>query len=90
MPSGHRLLQAGKLPASRTLGGVGKSLLVASALQPTLNSFMGMGKAAWYETRSTVMRLLSSSEGRLRDDAQLRQEALLSQVPALQQRDGCQ
>ena len=60
---------------------MGKSLLVASALQPTLNSFMGLGKAAWQETRSTIMRLLSSSEGRLRDDAQLRQEALFSQVP---------
>ena len=58
--------------------------MAAFALQATLNSFMGMGKAAWQETRSTIMRLLSSSEGQLRDNAQLRQEALLSQVPAQQ------
>lgn len=43
----------------------------------TLNEFMGTGKSAWQETRSTLQRLLSSSEGVIRDNESLRQKVLV-------------
>lgn len=45
-------------------------------MQGTLNEFLSLGKPAWAEARSTLTRLLSSSEGLLRDDACLRQQAV--------------
>eukprot|EP00118_Oscarella_pearsei_P025052 m.307386 g.307386 ORF g.307386 m.307386 type:complete len:422 (+) comp42223_c0_seq1:44-1309(+) len=50
--------------------------------QSTLNGFMALGKSAWAETRETLQRILSSSEGVLRDDAGLRSRALVSQSEA--------
>ena len=41
--------------------------------QPTLNSFMGLGQAAWKEARAFLQNLLSASQARLRDDVELRQ-----------------
>ena len=41
-------------------------------LQPTLNSFMGLGPPAWSEARATLQRLLSVDEPTLRDNADLR------------------
>lgn len=43
----------------------------------SLNTFMGMGKAAWDATRATVTRLLSADEAELRDNADLRARALV-------------
>lgn len=40
--------------------------------QSTLNSFMGLGPAAWSEARTTLQRLLAHDESTLRDDCQLR------------------
>lgn len=48
--------------------------------QDTLNAFMALGKPAWQEARATLTRLLSKGEGRLRDDAALRQAAIIPQV----------
>ncbi len=50
------------------------------APQDSLNGFMALGKDAWREARSTLTRLLSASEGLLRDDAALRQQLLVPQV----------
>ncbi len=45
--------------------------------EPTLNAFMALGKAAWREARETVSKLLRSDEPTLRDNAALREHALL-------------
>lgn len=50
--------------------------------QATLNEFMSLGKPAWQEARATLTRLLSSSEGVLRDNEALRREAIMPQVHA--------
>lgn len=50
--------------------------------QPTLNSFMSLGRPAWLEARHTVQRLLSAGEGALRDDTRLRGQALLHMAEA--------
>ncbi|EGW13581.1 Fumarylacetoacetase [Cricetulus griseus] len=41
--------------------------------ETTLNSFMGLGQAAWKEARASLQNLLSASQARLRDDKELRQ-----------------
>lgn len=41
-------------------------------VQPTLNSFMGLGQAAWKEARAFLQNLLSAGHARLRDDTELR------------------
>ena len=63
------------------------SLLLPAAFssptpQPTLNSFMSLGRPAWLEARHTVQRLLSAGEGALRDDTRLRGQALLHMAEA--------
>ncbi|KAH9613669.1 hypothetical protein KSS87_005169 [Heliosperma pusillum] len=45
--------------------------------QPTLNKFASMGRPAWTEARATIQKLLSDTESTLRDNASLRQEALI-------------
>uniref|UniRef100_A0A804HJX2 Fumarylacetoacetase n=1 Tax=Homo sapiens TaxID=9606 RepID=A0A804HJX2_HUMAN len=50
--------------------------------QPTLNSFMGLGQAAWKEARVFLQNLLSVSQARLRDDTELRKCAFISQASA--------
>ncbi|XP_057960727.1 fumarylacetoacetase isoform X2 [Malania oleifera] len=47
-------------------------------LQPNLNKFLGMGRPAWKEARATIQKLLSSNEPLLRDNANLRQKALVA------------
>jgi fumarylacetoacetase len=42
-----------------------------------LNGFMSMGRDTWRETRATISRLLRADEPALRDDAPLRENALL-------------
>lgn len=53
---------------------------MARWLQGFLNAFLALGKPAWQEARQTLTRLLSKNEGRLRDDAALRQAAIIPQV----------
>jgi fumarylacetoacetase len=43
----------------------------------TMNHFMAAGPATWHEVRATVSRLLRAEEPTLRDNAQLRTEALV-------------
>jgi fumarylacetoacetase len=43
----------------------------------TLNAFMASGRAAWGEVRAAVSRLLRADEPTLRDDASLREHALV-------------
>jgi len=43
----------------------------------TLNSFLAMGRPAWTEVRATVSRLLRDDEAELRDNAELREKALI-------------
>ena len=45
--------------------------------EPTLNAFMAAGRPVWRETRHILTRLLSANEATLRDDAMLRDAALL-------------
>lgn len=45
--------------------------------EPTLNKFMGLGKAAWSEARATLTQLLSHDEPTLRDNAELRRAAFV-------------
>jgi fumarylacetoacetase len=47
--------------------------------EPSLNTFMALGRPAWREARARVSRLLSADEPVLRDDTALRARAL---VPA--------
>ncbi|KAJ6813018.1 fumarylacetoacetase-like [Iris pallida] len=46
-------------------------------LQPSLNMFVEMGRPAWKEARSTIQKLLSADEPRLRDNASLREKSLI-------------
>ncbi|XP_047702627.1 fumarylacetoacetase isoform X2 [Prionailurus viverrinus] len=50
--------------------------------QPALNSFMGLGQAAWREARESLQNLLSTSCARLRDDTDLRRRAFTAQASA--------
>ncbi|XP_073917828.1 fumarylacetoacetase isoform X2 [Castor canadensis] len=50
--------------------------------EPTLNSFMGLGQAAWKEARAVLQNLLSANQARLRDDMELRKRAFTSQASA--------
>ncbi|MFT7816471.1 fumarylacetoacetase [Arapaima gigas] len=67
-----------------------KSLFTGPALsghqhvfeEPTLNAFMGLGLQAWREARRTLQRLLSATEGALRDDRTLRGRAFVPQSSA--------
>ncbi len=43
----------------------------------SLNTFMGLGRPAWDETRTVATRLLDAEEGELRDNAALKEQALL-------------
>jgi fumarylacetoacetase len=45
--------------------------------EETLNSFMAAGRAAWRETREILTRLLGHNEPTLRDNAKLRDRALV-------------
>ncbi len=51
-------------------------------LQSTLNAFMATGRPVWLEARSTIQHLLSADEPSLRDNQQLRDEALIHQTSA--------
>eukprot|EP01134_Creolimax_fragrantissima_P001735 CFRG1735T1 len=46
--------------------------------ESTLNKFMSLGRPAWKEARSTLQRILSDDESVLRDDAALREKALIA------------
>ena len=45
--------------------------------QPTLNSFIALGKPVWLEARKKISELLRADHPRLRDDAALRAKALI-------------
>ncbi|PIA38239.1 hypothetical protein AQUCO_02800128v1 [Aquilegia coerulea] len=45
--------------------------------QSSLNKFVGMGRPAWKEARTTIQKLLSVDEPTLRDNAILREKSLL-------------
>ncbi|KAK9841099.1 hypothetical protein WJX84_001371 [Apatococcus fuscideae] len=51
--------------------------------QETLNSFAALGRPAWREARHTIQRLLSATEGILRDDQQLQADCLVPQSDAV-------
>ena len=50
--------------------------------RPSLNAFMALGRDAWRSVREQVGRLLGDREPRLRDDAELRQAALVPMADA--------
>jgi len=50
--------------------------------EPTLNTFMGEGKAAWDTVRSTVAALLAEDNATLRDDAALRAQVMIPMADA--------
>lgn len=50
--------------------------------QATLNEFMRLGSDAWHEARLRIQQLLSSDEPAIRDDLDLRLEALVLQSDA--------
>ncbi|KAL6520506.1 hypothetical protein OROHE_017094 [Orobanche hederae] len=45
--------------------------------QSNLNKFLGLGRPAWKEARMTLQKLLSAGESQLRDNARLREKALV-------------
>ncbi len=45
-----------------------------------LNAFLSLGQSVWSEARSTISRLLRSTEPTLRDNARLREQALIPQA----------
>lgn len=49
----------------------------------TLNSFMGLGRAAWQEARTTLQRLLSAQEPLLSNNKDLRARAFVPQSDAI-------
>ncbi|XP_062585313.1 fumarylacetoacetase-like [Saccostrea cucullata] len=51
--------------------------------ETTLNSFMGLGRAAWTEARSTLQRLLSTQEPLLCNNKDLRSRAFVPQSEAI-------
>lgn len=51
--------------------------------ETTLNSFMGLGRAAWQEARSTLQRLLSAQEPLLCNNKDLRHRAFVPQSDAI-------
>lgn len=51
--------------------------------EATLNSFMGLGRAAWQEARSTLQRLLSAQEPLLSNNKDLRARAFVPQSDAI-------
>uniref|UniRef100_H2NP00 Fumarylacetoacetase n=2 Tax=Pongo abelii TaxID=9601 RepID=H2NP00_PONAB len=59
-----------------------RRVISAFPSEPTLNSFMGLGQAAWKEARVVLQNLLSVSQARLRDDTELRKRAFISQASA--------
>jgi fumarylacetoacetase len=50
--------------------------------QPRLNPFIALGRDAWRATRAQLTELLAAGNARLRDDAALRQRALVPQAGA--------
>ncbi|KAK7091460.1 hypothetical protein V1264_009139 [Littorina saxatilis] len=50
--------------------------------EPTLNAFMGLGRTAWQEARATLQKMLSESDATLRDNADLRARAFVTQSSA--------
>lgn len=46
--------------------------------QPSLNAFMALGRPAWQEARATIRRLLADDNPTIRDNAQLRDRALIN------------
>lgn len=50
--------------------------------EPTLNSFMELGRPAWKEARGTLQRILSAEEPILKDNADLRAKAFVLQSKA--------
>jgi fumarylacetoacetase len=46
-------------------------------IAPTLNAFMALGPAAWNEARTTISHLLRADQPALRDNAALREQALV-------------
>lgn len=69
----HELVKAGMLRGSAL--GAGECFT-----RPTLNAFMALGKSAWREARETLSRLLRHDEPALRDNASLRDRALIPQA----------
>ncbi|XP_032088534.1 fumarylacetoacetase [Thamnophis elegans] len=51
--------------------------------QSTLNAFMALGWEAWTEARSWLQKILSDKEPTLRDNAELRKRAFISQASAI-------
>ncbi len=49
---------------------------------PTLNAFMALGRAAWREARQTISHVLNADTPTLRDNATLRDAALIPQSSA--------
>lgn len=49
---------------------------------PTLNAFIALGRDAWRATRARLGELLGAANGSLRDNAALRQRALIRQADA--------
>ncbi|MBM7647368.1 fumarylacetoacetase [Bacillus ectoiniformans] len=50
--------------------------------QPSLNAYMALGKKVWKEVRSQIQHLLSEDVPTLRDDSELKEQALVLQSEA--------
>lgn len=74
---GDAILDLSVLESRGVLTGRGKLFA-----QPTLNAFMASGRDSWRAVRAQLTELLSESNATLRDDAALRESALVPQSQA--------
>lgn len=77
---GDQILDLSVLQAAKLLKVPGANH--ATFANPTLNSFIALGKAAWAATRTQITTLLQADHTTLRDDAALRSRALHKQADA--------
>ncbi len=81
---GDQVLDLSLLSERGLLNGpeLGKQFFVGKR---SLNAFMSLGRKAWREARTTITRLLSADDPTLRDDATLREQALVPMADATMQ-----
>ena len=75
---GDQVVDLAVLAAHGLLGGLGADIF----LRPSLNAFIAQGRAVWRQTRQDLTHLLDADTATLRDDAQLRAEALVPMAQA--------
>ncbi|KAI8391350.1 fumarylacetoacetase-like protein [Radiomyces spectabilis] len=79
---GDQILDVHEVALVGLLNDIGVANPAAIFAQPTLNSFMALGRPVWRATRNAIQKILSGEEPTLKDDAALRERALIPQNKA--------